>query len=697
MLNKMINPLIHLSVCWMLLFWQVVPAQGQGLPSLDQKVVQSRPQGNQTVTQTTPTVTDDTASETTNGNVIKIEGEDVDPKSKLIFSNILLFAAGLTAPLLVMKCKTISSYIFAGAALVYLANEVGLFTGFTTATNKEMAAYIGRGDEDKQIDSLVTAANQTEKAKKAAKRRAFIAKIAAAGFGAASAAAMMEQADWFGSATCAATGSINIKQTNGILALQKSKFKDNFEHFHHSEIVNIKVLQENILISRTGTEAFFTYKDSIRFIEGDIQSSSIEEFEKEKGNELTNSFFGNNKNLLVASLDLLTSKAFAQGNDSSPEKEKKGFLDWSSSKTKGVSAALGLGAGALAATKSVGDTIMNSGIMKSPWTRAAGFAGFAAFAYGGSKESEEASQKLAKRESEYRRLASELRSKISQNTKVNPSDGEQFIGPDTQTIGNNTIGIDNNSTCFTGGAGSLNLDANCDCVKNGSCKKPEIPDLTALPSFTGQTLMTDSLGSLSSAGKDVFAGRLKGAETSGQALTSNAARITKLRDGLAKKLSDQNVKNGGGPFDLEKQSEKFQDFALKKVNDAFNQLTPAEQGKLASFGSGFGGLVDGDKKDEKEKVEESSVAGTGRKAVGDVNPNSGAPSNKTAEGATWDFNFDEAEAAAEQAAIEEALMAEEDQNYVVDGDISEDRNKNLFNIITRRYLKSAYPVLFDEK
>jgi hypothetical protein len=138
----------------------------------------------------------------------------------------------------------------------------------------------------------------------------------------------------------------------------------------------------------------------------------------------------------------------------------------------------------------------------------------------------------------------------------------------------------------------------------------------------------------------------------------------------------------------------------RQVENAFNNLSPREQQALSRLGSGFGTGSDGDDKDKgKEELAASGSSGKSKVIAADINPNAGKASNKTADGAVWDFNFedDAAKGAAEQAAIAAALAEDEVDDYKIEGDINDDRNKNLFNIITRRYLKSVYPVIFEEQ
>ncbi|MCR9205177.1 MAG: hypothetical protein NXH75_11400, partial [Halobacteriovoraceae bacterium] len=288
---------------------------------------------------------------------------------------------------------------------------------------------------------------------------------------------------------------------------------------------------------------------------------------------------------------------------------------------------------------------------------------------------------------------------VTQDVGLNPGD-PQYIDQTIQTVDDDGGGIvANNTVCLANGSG-MKVDQNCSCSKTNSCYQPDLPDTSALPAFSGTPLLADSIKSLKATSGDMFAGRLKAAKTNGQALTNGAAKITRLRDAMEKKINADRIKAKGNPVDFDRNEMAFKNGYSKQLENAFNTLTPREQAALNGISGGyFPDTKDGKEEKEDDKLAGDSAVDVGNKAVTDVNPNPGQAKDKTADGGVWDFDFeqDAGAAAAEQAAIDAALRAEEDQNYVVDGDINDDRNKNLFNIITRRYLKSAYPVIFEEQ
>lgn len=617
--------------------------------------------------------------------VIKVEGSDIKAAGKFLFSNIALFTAAFVAPSLIKHCmKAMSTKIYMASALLYLVNEIGLFTGFNKSINREMVAYLNRGDEDKQIESLETAAKQTRKAKEAAKRRAMIAKVAAAGFSAATAMALYEiyketPAGGGSPGSTCTTGAIKL---NNLGPLQKYSFEQKSSEF------NNWLLAESNLINQPETIP------SLVAVEMDQDSLQFEQ-KKEDMIEL----FKTALNQVILQNAQAAEKVGTDKDAKVVENKKTGEqkIVVNSVGSKLLAAGLGAAAGMVALQAgTLGKTA--EAWVKMAGARAAGFGVFAGTAFGAAKESEDAANKLEERAQEYDRLANSLRNQVTQDVGVDTGKS-QFIDQSVQTVDNDTGGIANNAVCLAGGTG-LKLDASCSCSKTNSCAQPDLPDTSALPAFSGTPLLADSIKSLKATSGDMFAGRLKAATTNGQSLTNGAAKITRLRDAMEKKINADRLKAKADPVDFDRNEMKFKNGYANQLEKAFNNLSPREQAALSGISGGYFPQTDKDKEEKEEDLAKGdSAVDIGKKAIVDVNPNPGQNKDKTADGGTWDFNFEEdpKDAAAEQAAIDAALRAEEDQNYVVDGDINDDRNKNLFNIITRRYLKSAYPVIFEEK
>ncbi len=657
-----------------------------------------------TGTQETTATVGTSGSSEGGGQYTKIEGENVDPTAKMLLGNIALFAATMAAPILLKQCPSaVSVWIYSASAALYLANEVGLFTRFKNASDAEMAAYLGRGDEDKQIQSLETAAEQTDKAVKAAKRRALVAKIAATGFAAASAMAIAENYwDWAKSAA----GDCGKKGTEGSVDIEELLLNKNINIDDFDFRKNTKIDTKLLVMNSDNFDFMMSYREQANFLDGELQSISIDDYEQQKrdfGEDINH--FSGLKSALVSLTEIsmsfvsATAQAEENGGESSGDKkeeEKKSGINWTGSGMKALTGMLGAGAGLILAQEKF---IEHTNFVKTPISRAVGFGGFTVFAYGSATESEDAAKKLEKRSQEYRKLANTLRTQIESNTTNTNAPAAQTIAQTSSGTGDDDSNSSDDNFCITGNkVNNVNVDLDCQCASANSCKKTQVPDLSAMPEFAGQSLLSDSVKSLKSAGDSLYAGRLEGASTAANGLSKNAARISKLRDALVKKINLDNKAAGGkDDLDLNKLENKFADQMLKKVNSGFNNLSAAEQARLASFAPALGDsdktADDDSKKKDDPAAGDPAVGGTGQVA-------GGAGSGKKNAGTSWDFNFDEEDKSGavdpEAAALAKA-MAEEDGDYMIEGDINDDRNKDIFKIITGRYLKSAYPVIFEEQ
>lgn len=725
---------LHTFLCWTLALWQVIPTTAYADSTLEGQ--STTVSGNQS--DSNPSTSANSSSSGTlvrgnvsddgKGNVTTIEGKNSSAKGKFLYSNIAIIATGLMAPTLAAACwDTWSVRVFTLSAVIYVANEIGLFSGFNKAINREMKAYKGRGDEEKQIDSLESASKQTREAKKAAEKRAKFAKLAATGFTIAAVVAVAERLKWWDNVKpCAGLGlldsnPLSMDPPRSIASNTKEVFEidnilknddlfgspQNFsllerEKNFHSDIVadfslrpiksensaygkrkkgGISDLFVNAIVSNAYAETS-PETDSVREDRG--LPSITEVSEEDAGNTSTRPNRTNQ-----------TSRESAQRERAKTQKTVT--VNAVSEKM----AALGLGTiGGLIVMNAASSAITTAfvEIASVPTYRAIGFGVFAAVAAKASSEAQDAANKLETRATEYDKLANSLRTPESQGIDTEGGRVEQYIDPSTQAIDGSGGGIGNNSVCFKGSGAKGVTPTDCSCSKTDTCAGPDLPSSTGIPTFSGSGLLTNGLNNLGGAAKDLFKGDLKGATTKGNKLVNGAARITRLKKALLDKLNEDRVKQGGKPIDFERAEGVALNRFERDINKAFSNLPPRGVAALNGIRSGLG-VDDDSEKEKKDGKGEGTGVDTGKVAAVDINPNAGGASGKSNSGATWDFNFqdDAAAAAAEQDAMAAALAEEEDQNYKVDGDINDDRNKNLFNIITRRYLKSAYPVIFEEK
>ncbi len=656
----------HHMVCWSLLFFQASPVMGS---AAEDKLRESVDVEREAAVVVGSGTSNDGSSE---AGVVELVGKDERKTSSLILSNLAILGAALTAPALLKNCRKMSTYIYAAASFVYVANEIGLISKFKAAGDKQMKAFLGRGDEEDQIESLKTAAQQTREAVESARQRAKIAKIAGAGFAAAAAMAVYEGMKPGGS-PCVSTAGI-LKNDDRPLG------PNNFS----SQKLFALLEQAN---AQMRPNSYVLIKEQVDFHQGGLLSLSIDgSMPLPLQDEIEALHLEEAKSKVTEFLKLASSLLVDSAH--------AGF-DWGNNKTR--YGALGLGLVGARLVKNIGRNIYKKGL-NHPYKRAIAFVGFGTIAVAASNSSEVAADSLEERAQEYEKLASQLKARVNQTTSSSGSLTEVTKQSIADSNAATSAATDLANTCFTGSPGTLREDSGCDCAKTQTCKQPEVPSLAGIEDFNGKSLIVDSLKDFATVGKNLYNGRLKNGTTAGQSLSKNAARITRLRKSMEDKLNKDRKKNGKKAIPFDGLQKKFESGLLKEVNNAFKNLSPSERSSLASIAPGLGGDAKaGNDKDGESKVAGASDSSSRSVSAVDVNPNAGAVNKGDAnQGGNWDFDFDEDKTEEEKAAIAAAL-AVEDENYVVEGDISEDRNKNLFKIITSRYLKSAYPVIFEEK
>ena len=130
---------LHTFLCWTLALWQVIPSTAYADSTLEgQSTTQNvQPAG-------LPSISENQSSESSGslvrrettdegGNVTTVEGNDMKATGKFLYANLALVAVGLLTPALVINCwKSWSVRVFAVAAALYVANEIGIFTKFNS-------------------------------------------------------------------------------------------------------------------------------------------------------------------------------------------------------------------------------------------------------------------------------------------------------------------------------------------------------------------------------------------------------------------------------------------------------------------------------------------------------------------------------------------------------------------------------------
>jgi hypothetical protein len=592
------------------------------------------------------------------------ETEDTRPKDGLIASTVTLLGVGLVAPLMVMKCQKPSAFIFAGAGAMYVANEMGLFGKFLRGSKRVLAYFLGRGDEDKQIEALEAAKDETKNAAEAAKKKAQYAKYAAMGMMAAAAVAMFED-KFMATTPCFGQAAPTV---------QNLHFEKDFRPDYY--VANAK----------TDHEAYVLLQDSERFIKGETKSTSLDQWEKIKTFPLKGM-----AGFLLGAAKMTTAALFPEVLAKDKKKEEK---DNSMTYKMG---ALGLGLAGAAVIAWKGKAILDSAseMLNKGITRAILFGGFGGAAYLAATQTDAAAKKLDERAEEYGRLANELREKTAQQANLtNAKVDQKTTSMLTQSV--NGTGIGNSSdqaVCFEGKGDSYTQDVDCSCRSSNTCSKIQLPNVNSIPGFDPTGVIAQGTSALGATANSLFSGNTAGAETNGAALSQNAAKIRRLRKALQKNFNQQNVKKGGKAIDFDKAERGAYKKLARDIEATFNKLPQKHKDAVMALSPAIGAQIGANQATaSKGKAKTNGVSISTGKGLTNVG---GAKGLNQGKGNAFDFKFDDGEedqSAAEAAAIAEALAAENPEDFVMENeDISSNRHKKSFQYYYRALSEDRLP------
>tara|TARA_R110000868_G_scaffold180754_2_gene421423 strand:- start:5178 stop:7298 length:2121 start_codon:yes stop_codon:yes gene_type:complete len=628
-----------------------------------------------------------TNSNTPQSNNASIDMESGRQEAKLTMNQLMVLVILLTGPTVGIGCiNTISGKLFSAGAAIYLVKEIMNYKSYKEAVTSTEKMYAELSDNpdvnEEQINSFITAEQMENIAADALKKRKDNTKILALAVTAASIASFAESI-WGTSAytACTAasvgTGACACEEVDkGIQSCMFApcaKLKDCAPEAANAAcmITDASDLKPDNLNSEYGPSQYANSQPDFDSLNEFMLNSAIEE----QGKDLQVSRF---VSTLISSF---LSSAYA---DTSPA-SKGGPL----SGLGLTGAALG---GVLAWYALNQFTFINK--LGVGWIRGIFFGVLAGFAWAAVSELKKGEEKLRSNANIYKSLHERLRAAMDSKAKLANLGGISSAVRDRlarfQGIRDNMNNPKDGAICLVGNLGEQRVDENCSCRKNNSCSKVDLSAVDfgglGLPGFFGQTA-----GGLQSGANSLFSGNLAGADSAFAGVGSNAANLRKLNDRVkGSAIAGVNSANKGKkPVDLKSLESKIIE-DVQKLGPSLIKSAQAKNGPaLAAFGIGSSGISSGLVDNPKDLTPKSLVASISSKAAP-------APAAKTK---AMDFNFDfpteqEASSDTEVALSQGDALNEFESN---ESDISARPDENIFNIITVRYFKSAYPRIFNEQ
>jgi len=321
-------------------------------------------------------------------------------------------------------------------------------------------------------------------------------------------------------------------------------------------------------------------------------------------------------------------------------------------------------------------------LLQSAYTRAALFGATALLATTVSSKMEEAAAMMKQRAEQYKYLKERVSGQIEAVVVAGARSDPQVVSMITKKDGK-LLQTTAAANCYTGAAANLQLDANCDCKINNSCKVSEMSQIsfpTAMPAE-----VASAVEQLGGAGTALFNGNGVASTLNGSSqLAAKAVKLDALRKKLEKKVNDKLAKQGKKGHDFDQLERQAMSGLVSNAKSAYRRLSSALQAELLN-GTGA------PSEQERKEVIPSTSAAVENLSTAIANPSAG---NQDGE-----FKLNYNEPLAPPAPENVASGSKEDVKYDYNhgNDISNRKEDVIFDIISLRYLKTAYPILFEEK
>lgn len=644
--------------------------------------------------QTTNTPTNSSYSESHETSTDQLAHEG---KAAIAFNVISLIITTMTAPVYLINCpKKPSAWIFAATSVAYFVSEMVNWAKYKEYSDKQLE-IIDNTQKDLQIETMSTAAKETRSASDAARNKAIFAGAVTGGFLAASITAIIEglRPDDPGG-VC--TGGAAYNKTDNSKNLYYASNSNDFEKYLQSEkVLKTDTFVASLKSSTSNTDSYFIFDEWTRLKRGEIKSASIKEYDRYNNSikkfSISDIKFNETFTALLKTLNnVIFPPVYATDDDDNAGGDLV-KLDAVGIKAgaAGGGAAIGIAAGIISAAiikaklKAQMDKISSrtSGIIRSVV-----FGANAAISTVVMGLNTDISIKLGKRADQYQELVDRLTEVLSTNvnTNLNSNVIKQNIVPIQEASSMNVTQA--NGSCYTGAGTTLVSDPECNCKKSNSCKQAQIPSI-GFKGFQSPTLMSSSLDNLKNMSNALYNGDTSSALASGSALSQNAANLRKYKKALEGQYNKIQKKNGKKEFPFNKATKHFKNNAIANVKKLLSTMSDSDKGTLmnALADNNFGSpelkpdkVKKGISSEEESNIAKQNVISTsGSKKASDFN---------------FSFVDDKKESdksESEVAANSTGFEYNENRN-----DISDRKEDSIFNIISTRYLKSAYDVFFDE-
>ena len=302
-----------------------------------------------------------------------------------------------------------------------------------------------------------------------------------------------------------------------------------------------------------------------------------------------------------------------------------------------------------------------------------------------SKDMNETSKCMKQRADEFKNMATLLKQRLGKTDASdpkptpNPTKVVKLTDPSVSTQEFNSGDF---SGCMVNGHSGLVHDPKCSCRKNHSCY--QIPQFVAPPSRNnptqrggGESGFPPSIASSNNQGRDflngVFDGNSSQENLGAGRLGQGGARLDRQRKAIEKKINDHLKKQGKRPIHFESKRRRIADNIRRAVGNTLNQ---AGIKSIGQFNKAIGDAL----------IKDSPLSSPVEKAPAIV---AGKARGLNLKGNSQN-SFDFLEEAGEDKSGDMT-------SYHIPGKDIQSSGQDIFQILTYRYMKSAYPSLLKKK
>ncbi len=666
------------------------------------------------------TTTTAPATETESSNLVKSFDETKENEShddeNFIMSGMLMLTMPVVAVISIKSLANTqagtcySPWIFGASAAYYAVMEVMNWEEFEGGSTGALE-IVRDIHVDVQIETLTAAKEETARARKAVEAKADNAKIAGIGFGVAAAVAIAEQimdtstwsqgcrAEDKGSSTKddpkakATTKPKPVKPVKSVKPITNGKTShiiDSETRCYDSTFSyeSENTMKENKLKFQKKMANIFSIKPHTpQVVSNSLPAgNALENFAVylQKNNterSLTTDEYEKLNNPTIISL-LPSAKQMAHWLQNALIPSAEGAM--SSFEQYGIIG--GTAAAALLYYLVESETMSLPTILSNGWTRAIMYGASAAIAFMAKSDFDEVVEHLKTREEQYASLIERLEQNNALSSldlggttsSLNPAKAPVINPPKKPTV-------DADDLCIAGEDGEA-VPISCDrCTVENNCKTSEIPESTQFPANIPQDLGTTT-NLLQGMQTDRYSGNTAGADLASGQLGQYAGSVRNIKKKLEDVANANLIKKGKAPIDFDGMTKKFMNDYKGSALSAIKKM-PAEHRSAYSSVAGLGGAVEKVKSHAKAKLNLPTQA------------NGKAPSGKkTAKDPFAGIDFGQKPTAVGVKPVAHQNPIEDGYDYSTNvNDIIQSKNTNIFEIITVRYLKSAYPMLLEEE